>query len=150
MTVGTLCNREVAVTGADTSIAEAARLMRRRHVGDLVILSEDEERRPMGLVTDRDLVVEILAEGVDPESITVADVMTRSLQTIDEDADFWDALHHMRQHGIRRLPVVNAAGGLEGILTLDDALELVSEALSDLVSLISHQSEREREIRPAR
>ncbi|MGE0625857.1 MAG: CBS domain-containing protein [Pseudomonadales bacterium] len=150
MSVGTLCNREVAVTGADTSITEAARLMRRRHVGDLVILSEDEERRPVGLVTDRDLVVEILAEGVEPDTITVADVMTRSLQTIDEDADFWDALHHMRRHGIRRLPVVNAAGGLEGIITLDDALELVSEALSDLVGLISRQSEQEKQNRPAR
>ncbi len=150
MSVGTLCNREVAVTGANTTIAEAARLMRRRHVGDLVILAEDEERRPVGLVTDRDLVLEILAEGVDPESITVADVMTRSLETIDEDADFWDALHHMRRHGIRRLPVVNAAGGLEGILTLDDALELVSEALSDLVGLISRESEQEKESRPIR
>lgn len=150
MSVGTLCNREVAVTGAGTSAAEAARLMRRRHVGDLVILSDDEIRRPVGLVTDRDLVVEILAEGVDPESITVADVMTRTLQTIDEDADFWDALHRMRQHGVRRLPVVNAGGGLEGILTLDDALELVSEALSDLVTLISRQSQLEEETRPAR
>ena len=150
MSVGTLCNREVAVTGANTSIAEAARLMRRRHVGDLVILSEDEERRPVGLITDRDLVMEVLAEGVNPESITVADVMTRTLQTIDEDAEFWDALHHMRHHGVRRLPVVNAAGGLEGILTLDDALELVSEALTDLVSLISRQGEMEREARPTR
>ena len=150
MSAGTLCNREVAVTGSGTSIAEAARLMRRRHVGDLVILSEDEERRPIGLITDRDLVVEVLAEGVDPESITVADVMTRTLQTIDEDAEFWDALHHMRRHGVRRLPVVNAAGGLEGILTLDDALELVSEALTDLVGLISRQSEQEKQTRPSR
>jgi len=150
MSVGTLCNREVAVTGADTSIAEAARLMRRRHVGDLVILSEDEERRPVGLVTDRDLVVEVLAEDVAPDSISVADVMTRTLVTIDEDADFWDALHQMRHHGVRRLPVVNAAGGLEGIITLDDALELVSEALSDLVSLISRESEQEKQARPTR
>lgn len=150
MPVGALCNREVAVTGTSTSIAMAARLMRQRHVGDLVIVSEDEERRPQGLLTDRDLVLEILAEGVDPDAVTVADVMTRDLQTIDEDADFWDAVHHMRRHGVRRLPVVNAAGGLEGILTLDDALELISEALSDLVALISRESEREKTDRPAR
>ncbi|MGD8832835.1 MAG: CBS domain-containing protein, partial [Pseudomonadales bacterium] len=64
--------------------------------------------------------------------------------------DLWDAVHHMRRHGIRRLPVVNAQGGLEGILTLDDALELISEALSDLVGLITREGAREKSTRPAR
>ncbi|MGD8416882.1 MAG: CBS domain-containing protein [Pseudomonadales bacterium] len=150
MSVGTLCNREVVVAEASTSGAEAASLMRRLHVGDLVIVDGSEQRKPVGLITDRDLVVEILAEGVDPGSVTISDIMTRDLETIPEDADLWDAVHHMRRHGIRRLPVVNAQGGLEGILTLDDALELISEALSDLVGLITREGAREKSTRPAR
>lgn len=150
MSVGTLCNREVVVTGADTSVAEAAALMRRFHVGDLVIVGASGDRKPIGLVTDRDIVVEVLAEGLDPESVTVADVMTRALETIAEEADFWEAVQQMRRHGVRRLPVVNQAGGLEGMLTLDDALELVSEALSDLTGLISKEIQQEETARPDR
>ncbi|MGD8832728.1 MAG: CBS domain-containing protein, partial [Pseudomonadales bacterium] len=75
MSVGTLCNREVVVAEASTSGAEAASLMRRLHVGDLVIVDGSEQRKPVGLITDRDLVVEILAEGVDPGSVTISDIM---------------------------------------------------------------------------
>jgi CBS domain-containing protein len=148
MSVGALCNREVVVTTTDTSVAEAAQLMRRFHVGDLVIL--DEEEMPAGLVTDRDIVVEVVAQALDPEAISVADIMTRSLETVTAATDFWDALHHMRQHGIRRIPVVSDTGKLEGILTLDDALELLSEALSDLVGLVSREIEQEETTRPER
>jgi CBS domain-containing protein len=76
--------------------------------------------------------------------------MTRELQTIAEGADFWDAIDQMRRNGIRRLPVVNEAGGLEGILTLDDALELISEALAGLVGLVSRERDLEASSRPAR
>jgi len=139
MSVGTLCNREVIVTGKDTSIVEAADLMRRFHVGDLVVLADGGGRRPIGMITDRDISVSIVAKRLDPDALTVADVMTGNLQTVTEDTDFWDALAAMRQHGIRRLPVVNEAGALEGILTLDDALTLISEAMNDLVALVSRE-----------
>lgn len=151
MSVGTLCNREVIIADSGTSIAEAAALMRRYHVGDLVVVQvEDGARRPVGLVTDRDLVVEVVAEGLDPDSVTISDVMIRELQTIGQDADFWEAIGHMRRQGVRRLPVVNESGGLEGILTLDDVLELVSEALSGLVGLVSREIEQEVASRPGR
>ena len=150
MSVRTLCNREVIVAEAETSVAEAAVLMRRFHVGDLVVVNEGEARRPTGLVTDRDIVVEVLAEGLDPQTVTLADIMTRELQTIAEEADFWEAIDQMRRNGVRRLPVVNQAGGLEGILTLDDALELISEALSGLVGLVSRERDQEVSSRPAR
>jgi len=147
MSVGTLCNREVVVTGKDTSIAEAAELMRRYHVGDLVVLDDGAGRQPVGLITDRDIAVGIVAKGLDPDTLTVADVMTGDLETVFEDADFWDALAHMRRHGVRRLPVVNDAGGLEGILTLDDALSLISEAMNDLVDLVYREIDREKALR---
>lgn len=144
MSVGTLCNREVVVTPPDTSVLEAARLMREFHVGDLVVLEATDRRHPVGLVTDRDVTVGVVAAGLDPATVTVGDLMTESLTTIPEDADFWDALGLMRQRGIRRLPVVNADGGLEGILTLDDALALVHQAMADLVTLVSREIDREK------
>jgi len=151
MSVGKLCNREVNVAAGATTVAEAAALMRHYHVGDLVIVEESAgERKPVGLVTDRDLVVEVLAEGLDPESVTIANVMTRELQTVAEEADLWEAIGQMRRQGVRRLPVVNPGGGLEGILTLDDALELVADAMSGLVGLISREIEQEAASRPER
>lgn len=149
MSVGSLCNREVVVAEKETSAAEAAKLMRSFHVGDLVVLDAGDDRKPIGLITDRDVVLAVVAAGLDPESVTVMDIMTETLEVAGEDADFWDALGVMRRRGIRRLPIVNDRGGLEGILTLDDALELVSEALSDLVGLVAREVEHEETVRPA-
>ncbi len=148
MSIGTLCNREVVVTGKESTIVEAARLMRSFHVGDVVVLEEGDERRPLGLVTDRDVVLGVVAPGLDPESVTVGDVMSSDLVTVTEDVDFWEALALMRQRGVRRLPVVNERGGLEGILTLDDALALINEAMADLVVLVSREMGREETTRP--
>lgn len=148
MSIGTLCNREVVVTVKESTVVEAARLMRSFHVGDVVVLEEGDERRPLGLVTDRDVVLGVVAPGLDPESVTVGDVMSADLVTVTEDVDFWEALALMRQRGVRRLPVVNERGGLEGILTLDDALALINEAMADLVVLVSREMGREETTRP--
>jgi CBS domain-containing protein len=147
MSIGVLCNREVIVTGPETSAQEAAELMRTHHVGDIVVVEErGGERRPVGLITDRDLVVEVLAQRVDPAAVTVKDLMTRDLETVLEEADFWDALSHMRACGVRRIPVVNGRGGLEGIFTVDDALELIAEGLVDLVKVVGRQISREQRV----
>mgnify|MGYP006286512043 CR=1 FL=1 len=144
MSVGEYCNREVIVTDKDTSAQEAARLMREYHVGDLLVVEEiGGERVPLGVVTDRDLVVEILAPAVDAEAVAVKDLITRGIATVREDADLWDTLSHMRSLGIRRMPVINDRGGLEGIFTLDDALELISEQVNDLVKLVKREVQRE-------
>ncbi len=150
MSVALLCNREVVVAAPDTSAREAAELMRIHHVGDLVVVEQrGGERCPVGLITDRDLVVEIIAQKVDPASVTVGDLMTRDVETVHEATDFWDALLHMRSCGVRRVPVVDDRGGLVGIFTFDDALELVSEAMVDLVKIVAGQVGRERRTRPA-
>jgi CBS domain-containing protein len=151
MTVGAICNRDVIVTGRGTSAAEAAQLMREFHVGDLVVIDEaGPERLPIGVVTDRDLVIEVMAQGVDPHGVTVESLMTRSLETVREDTEFWDALSHLRACGVRRMPVVNARGGLEGIFTFDDALGLIAEALVDLGKVVPRQIAREQRERPRR
>jgi CBS domain-containing protein len=150
MTIGALCNREVVVAGPDTLAGAAAELMRTHHVGDIVVVEERAgERHPVGLITDRDLVVEVMAQRIDPNAVTVRELMTRSLETVRDTTDFWDALSHMRACGVRRIPVVNARGGLEGIFTFDDALELIAEGLVDLVRVVSRQVTRERRVRGA-
>ena len=151
MSIGAVCNREVVVTGPETTAREAAALMRAHHVGDVVVVDEKRgQRRPIGIITDRDLVIEVIAEGIDPASVTVAELMTRDVETIDEGTDFWDALAHMRACGVRRIPVVNEKGGLEGIFTFDDALEIVREGLCDLGKVVDGQIARERRARPSR
>ena len=86
----------------------------------------------------------MVAAGLDPTSLTVGDIMSDSIESVRGDKDFWDALDHMRQRGIRRLPIVDAQGDLEGILTLDDALGLVGEAIDSLSGLIRNEVEREK------
>ncbi len=149
MSIGAVCNREVIVTGPETTAREAALLMRVHHVGDIVVVEDSGGvRRPIGLITDRDLVIEVIAEGIDPGSVTVAELMTRDLETIDDSTDFWDALSRMRECGVRRIPIVNSRGGLEGILTFDDALEVIREGLCDLGRVPEGQVTRERRARP--
>lgn len=148
MSVGDYCNREVNVVYEQESIYEAAQLMREYHVGDLVVVKDQNEQRvPVGIVTDRDIVLEIDAMGIDPQSITVGDAMSFELVTIDEQAELLEATRVMRTHGVRRLPVVGVSGELIGIITSDDVIELLAEQLTNLSDLISQERNREQATR---
>jgi len=130
MTVGKFCTREVVIADKDSTILEVARLMRHHHVGDVVIVhSNGDKPKPIGILTDRDIVVELLATEVSLDTVSVGDVMSFELVTAREQDSIWDTLQVMRTKGIRRIPVVNEQGGLEGILTIDDLLELFAEEL---------------------
>lgn len=149
MTAGKYCNREVIITEPNTSIIEAAKLMRKHHVGDLVVVEKrGEENIAIGIVTDRDLVVEVLAQEVPLESVSFKDVMNRDLVTVSEDETLLDTLALMQNSGVRRILIVNSQGGLEGILTADDAIELIAEAMNSLVKLVSHEIKREEQQHP--
>ena len=148
MPVGEYCNREVVIVETGTEIIEAARLMRSHHVGDVVVVEpRGEEKVPLGIVTDRDLVVEVLAQEVALDSVKVDDVMSAEIVTAREQDDLWATLNRMRTQGIRRLPVVNERDGLEGILTVDDMLEVIAEGLMDMVKLTGRELDREASIR---
>ena len=140
MSAGEYCNRDVVVIEKTESVREAINLMRKNHVGDVVVVEIRENASiPLGILTDRDIVVEILAEDVDLEAINVGDVMSDQLVTINEDTKLLDTIKQMRIKGVRRLPVINEQGELQGILSADDILELVVEQLSDIVGLISKE-----------
>ncbi len=148
MSVGEYCNRDVIVMGADESVLDAARLMREHHVGDVLIVEEREgERMPLGILTDRDLAIEVVAAGGDAERLRVADVMSGDLLTAKEEDDTMATLQRMRNGGVRRMPVVNRTGGLIGIITVDDFINVFAEQMEDLVRLVSREQLRERKVR---
>ncbi len=148
MTVGKYCNREVIIISESESIRDAALLMREYHIGDLVVVQGEVEKRiPVGILTDRDIVVEIDAMSVDPDNVSVGDALSFELVTIGEDADIQAAIHIMRTKGVRRLPVVDKDGILVGILTVDDVIDLLTEQFVDLASVFFLERRHEQERR---
>jgi CBS domain-containing protein len=148
MKIGKVCNREVIVTEKGSNVLEAAKLMRQHHVGSLLVISRDSDgNRPVGIITDRDIVVEVLAEEVPLDKIAVEDLMTKSLIVANEDDDLFDAVQKMRVKGVRRIPVVDAKGLLTGIFTMDDLIELLHEELGNIVSLVSREQKMEQKQR---
>jgi len=144
MAIGEICNREVIVVAPETTIGEAARLMRQHHVGDVVVVTEEGGRRkPVGIVTDRDVVVEVVATGLDPAVLTVGDIMVPDMATVPEKTGVFEAIRYMRDQGGRRMPVVGEDGSLIGILALDDLLELLAEELGALARLVAREQGKE-------
>ena len=144
MPVGEICNRDVIIVRREDTILAAAKLMRQNHMGDVVVVDEkDGSRLPVGIVTDRDLVVEIMATELDQKVITAGDIMIEELVTVKENLGVFEAIQYMRANAIRRLPVVDERGALVGILTLDDLLQLLSEELVAIARLITSQQQKE-------
>lgn len=135
MKTGQVCNRDVVTARLSTPLTEAAVRMREHHVGSLVVV-DPKTRKPLGMITDRDIVIAVVAAEMDPRTVVVGEVMAGTLHTVAEDEEALEALAKLRRHGVRRLPVVDAAGALAGIVSLDDLLELVSEALAQGVAAI--------------
>jgi CBS domain-containing protein len=149
MRAGEFCNREVVVIEEEKSVTEAAVVMREYHVGDVVIVRTGYGKQiPVGILTDRDIALEIVAKGTDPESICVGDATSFELTTVTEDDDLMHVIEVMRDKGIRRVPVIDADEALVGILTVDDIVDLLSEVLIDLAHLVDRQRKREAKIRP--
>ena len=149
MDVGEFCNREVVVISGEESVSAAAELMRSHHVGDRVLVEDRPSGRvPVAIVTDRDIVVEVVAAGLDPDDLDVGDIVTHSAYVLREEDSLFDALEMMRSRAVRRVPVVNSDGALVGIITVDDVVGLLAEMLDELASVVERQREREVESRP--
>lgn len=136
MPVDNLARSDVVTASEDASIETLAATMRDEAVGSIVITDGDE---PRGIVTDRDLVTELLAEGDDPGGYVASDVMTSDLCTVDQDAGFYRATELMSEHGVRRLPVVDSEGNLRGIITADDLNELLADEHGELAEVVRAQ-----------
>lgn len=144
MNIGELCNRETVIVRNDENIVEAAKLMRSYHVGDLIVVTKSADGNiPVGIVTDRDIVMEVVADSADPKTVKVAEIMSKELLTGSEEEGIYEIIGRMRMHGIRRLPVVDKEGLLVGILSVDDILEFLGEEVDALIGLFYKEERSE-------
>lgn len=148
MFAGEYCNRDVSIIGKNDSVIKAAKLMRVHHVGDLIVVeSRDGERAPIGILTERDIVIEVIAEEVPLNEITVENIMNFRMVTAKENDDLMTTIKRMRINGLRRIPVVNQAGGLVGILSTNDILDVVTEQLIDIDQILVNEQSKEKDNR---
>lgn len=134
MSVGKISTKEVATAIPDETIRQAARRMAARNVGTLVIL--DSSGRPSGVVSDRDLMLQVLVEERNPDTTTVSEVMSTPVAAVHQRADIDDALREMAACRVRRMPVVDDAGKLTGIIALDDVLRFFAKEAADVAQLL--------------
>lgn len=148
MSVGEICNREVVVARRTESALDAAKLMREYHVGDVVVIDERQGQRvPVGIITDRDIVVELVAKGIAAESVSLGDMMMTDLLVVSEESSISELVESMRLRGVRRVPVTNNQGGLVGLVAMDDLVDLSAEQLTSLAGVIIREHKREEHTR---
>ena len=148
-TAGDLCTRQVVVAPPSLAVDEAARLMRERHVGCIVVVEPgDGGRLPAGILTDRDIVLAVVAKDADAKTLRVGDVMTATLASVREADSLYDVLSTMRSRGVRRVPVTGSHGALVGILSLDDVLDALAGQLQALGSVVGRERRQELSARP--
>lgn len=151
MQVGDLCQRLVFTIRRSDEVSRAAQLMREKHVGYLVVAEPDPAGgfpRPAGVLTDRDIVVSVVAREVDPKAVRVGDIMTLNPVTALESEPIQAALFKMREFGVRRLPIVNARRELVGILAIDEVLKVIAGDAQDVVATIRNERQMEGVARP--
>lgn len=145
MSVGKICTHQVVTVDSAIDAANAASVMRERHVGYLVVTDKDSGGGvPVGVLTDRDIVVRVVAMEIDPHVVSVGDVMTRRPLVAGEDDEIADTLRHMRQRGVRRVPVLGARGNLAGVLSLDDVVDHLRGELADITGSIDREQDAEQ------
>jgi predicted transcriptional regulator len=150
MNIGEICQHDVITAHASDEIVAAARLMRDKHVGYVVIVEPRvaaQSVAPIGVLTDRDIVVEVVARGVDARTARVDQVMTRNPLLVPDSEQAEQALREMRRRGVRRAPVVGSQGQLVGVVALDDLLSVLAGELQDVAWSIERGQEREQALR---
>ena len=147
MNVADVMTRRVTYVTEGASLGEVARIMRKDHVGDVVVTRPAASgERPVGILTDRDIVIQVVAEDVPLSSLNAGDAMSRELVTVQDDASLVEAVSQMGQHGIRRLPVTDSDGLLIGVLSMDDVLAQAGALLDNLADVVRFQQQIEQEI----
>jgi len=142
------CTPDVVCCSGRTQVLEAARIMRNKHVGDLVVVDDPEDQRiPLGIVTDRGIVVDVLGKGLDPSTTSLASLMHTPVVIAHESEDTAQLIGRMRTHGVRRVPVVNQDGAVIGIMTLDDLLRILVAEVSALFEITDKGQKREQHLR---
>jgi len=149
MLLNEICTPDIVYCAPEASVLAAARIMRERHVGDLVVVDESEEgdQIPLGMVTDRDIVIEVLAQGRDPEAVAVRDIMRKPAVIARGNEDVSQALQRMKIHGVRRIPVLGDNRKLAGIISFDDLVRQLASDANELVEIMAREQGREHRTR---
>ncbi len=140
MSLERVYKKDVITVSPEASLLEAARLMRSRHVGSVIVVNEN---RPIGILTDRDIIVKAVAKEKDPKAVRAYEIMTHNPATVNINYDPLDATQIMRDRGLRRLPVVDENRYLLGIITLDDMLNLLGEEVANLAKTVHKELAKE-------
>ncbi len=144
MNIGEICSRKVSVIKKDASLLQAGKQMRGDHVGSLVVVEEKEGGNfPIGMITDRDILTQVLSEGVPLEKISVEDIMKTQVVTAREQDEVYETIQKMQIRGVRRIPIVNTKGFLSGILALDDVLGILAEELKKIADVVFMERKKE-------
>lgn len=143
-----LCTPDVVCCGPELRVRGAAILMRQKHVGDLVVVNEsDGDQTPIGMVTDRDIVVEVLGRELNPDAVAVREIM-RAPTVIARDSDeAAEVVERMKVHGVRRVPVMGSNHTLVGIVCLDDLLRQLAADANALAEIIARGQSHEHRTR---
>ena len=143
-----LCTPDIASCAPGTTVLSAARTMRRLHVGDLVVVDDaGGTATPLGVITDRDIVVEVLGRELDPATVRVEEVMRKPVVLVHGSEDATQAVERMRAHGVRRVPVVGDDRRLIGIVSLDDLLRQLAADATALAQVVTSEQSHERRTR---
>ena len=150
MDIGNICQRQVVTAQAEEEIVAAARLMRDCHVGFIVVVEPQvaaQSMVPVGVLTDRDIVVAVVARDADVRTLRIEDVMTREPLTLKESVPVEEALRQMRRRGVRRVPVVGDRGQLVGVVSLDDLFSVLAGQVQDVAWSIQREQQVEQALR---
>ncbi len=148
MGVGSICTHRVITVDRGIDVAAAAEVMRENNIGYLIVTdAKSGAAAPVGVLTDRDIVVKVLAKDVDAHSLTVGDVMTPEPLVAADDDGLSETLHRMRRLGVRRVPVVGPRGQITGVLSLDDVIDHLVGQLGDVAGSIQNEQKLESTLR---
>ncbi len=138
-----ICTPDVVHCAPEVTALGIARLMRERHVGDVVVVEDEEDQTPIGVVTDRDIVVEVLGRERDPAKVTAREIMRKPVVIARTTEDAGQAVERMKAHGVRRIPVMDERRKLAGIVCLDDLLKQLAAEAGALADIISREQDLE-------
>ena len=148
MPVVDLCHGEIVTLHADDTVVQATQMMRHFHVGAVVVVADEAGKHvPVGIVTDRDIDIGVIAPELDPKVMTVGDIIQANLTVVKEDIGIFEAIQMMSSKGVRRLPVVRGDGELIGIVTLDDLFIMMTKEFCNISELLTKEQANEAQKR---
>jgi predicted transcriptional regulator len=147
MSISDYCAKQVFSVEKSASLQQAAQLMKKHHVGALVVMEADGKKKPVGVLTDRDIVLTLVADNRSPATL-VKEIMSNQVIKVSKDANTQDVIHEMEKQGVRRVVLVDSADQICGVVSSDDLLQYLAKEINGLGNLIDRQLENEKRHRP--